>query len=123
MEISVTTGDFKRRFEPVTVQSLENPFLSDNWTKPHRFIEDAVRWSKVTRNENLTSLEKARLLSDLSLRLPGGGRPTKEESGRRREERIKTLKCSGKTEREIAKELKISKSTVHDVLSRAGQEG
>jgi len=108
--------DYKRRFEPITVKALENPFAVDVWTKPLTKIEDAVRWEKITRDPDLTSFEKVKLLSNPNMRLYRGGRPTKEESRRRLEERIKTLKRSGLTEREIAEELKMSRTNVNRVL-------
>jgi len=114
--------DYKRRFEPINVQSLENPFLADIWTKPVRTIEEAYRWKMVTRDPNLTSLEKVRLLSDPSLRYLRRGRRTNEELKREREGSIRRLKRSGLTEREIAKELKMPKTAVHRALSGLDQE-
>lgn len=101
--------DYKRRFEPISVRSLENPFTADIWTKPHREILDAFRWQQVTRDPNLTSLEKVKLLSEPSL-IYNRGRPTKE---RLIEENVRRLKQKGLTEREIAEELGLSRSKVH----------
>ncbi len=105
--------DYKRQYEPVTEQSLDNPFTADTWTKPHRVIKDAYRWEQITRDLKLTLSDKVRLLSDPRLPIIRRGRLTKKEVKERIEEQVRRLKSEDKTEREIAEELKMSQMTVH----------
>jgi hypothetical protein len=98
--------DYKEKFEPITEESLSNPYAMDQWTKPQQRIEDAYRWKKVTRNEKLSPTEKVRLLSDLSLRYPTRTAPDpKYKTDRERLEARRKTKRDWWTKNRAARQL------------------
>jgi hypothetical protein len=107
--------DCKRKI-PLSPETIQNPFLVDEWSTPMRDLEEVVTWRKTLESEKLSPNEQVRILLGGPVRK--AKRPSKEERKVRLNELIKTYRSKGRSYRDIAKILKMPYTTIY----RFGQE-
>jgi hypothetical protein len=102
--------DCKRKI-PLSVETIQNPFVVDEWSIPMRDLDEVVAWRKILESEKLSPSEQVRiLLGGPAIKRP---RPSKEERKSRLSELIKDYRSKRKSYREIAKILKIPRQTAY----------